>query len=323
MTTLNTVLGFDTSETAQFRFHVLGVFYESGWKGVKLSFPKLARATLYRWKKAYEDSGKKLNSLIPKSTRPKNTRVMIVNSVVFALVKDLRQKYPRMGKAKIKLFVDAFCQKEGIDTISSAKIGRIIRRNNLFYAGKHQGRRVRDKTKKNRVKLCPRAQDTKPGYIQLDGIKFYYLEKYYYFLTAVDIVIKQAWVRLVPSLKSKHAAIFLKEILQTAYYPVHTLQTDNGSEFELYFEQAVKEASLLHLWNYPKHPKTTGYVERFNWTVEDEFLFSYEDKLLYPEEFSQELTNWLIWYNQQRPHQSLDYMTPYQYAQKGGLSQKY
>ena len=115
-------------------------------------------------------------------------------------------------------------------------------------------------------------------------------------MTAVDIVTKQAWVKLVPSFASKHAAIFLKEVLQTAYYPVHTLQTDNGSEFELYFEQAVKEAKLLHLWNYPKHPKTTGFVERFNWTVEDEFIFSYEDRLLYPEEFNQELASWLVKY---------------------------
>ena len=316
-------MGFDTSDKAQFRFHVLEVFYTSRWQGVKLAFPKLSRATLYRWKKVYERSAKKLNSLVPKSTRPHTTRVMVVSPPLFALVKQLRQTHPKMGKAKIKLFVDAFCRAESLDTISEAKIGRIIKRNKLFYAGKSRGKRVRNMSKKQRIKLCPKASDLAPGYIQLDGIKFYYIDKYYYFLTAVDIVIKQAWVKLVPSLASIHAAVFLKEILATAYFTVHTLQTDNGSEFGLYFEQAVQEANLVHLWNYPKHPKTTGYVERFNWTVQDEFLFSYEDKLLYPEEFTEELTNWLIWYNQQRPHQSLAYMTPYQYAQKGGLSQKY
>lgn len=323
MTTLQNVMGFDTSDKAQFRFHVLVVFYKSGWQGVKLAFPKLKRATLYRWKKAYENSGKRLNSLLPKSTCPKNIRVMVVNPAIFELIKQLRQKYPRLGKVKIKLFVDVFCLKAGIETISSAKIGRIIKRSNLFYAGKGSSKRVRHNTKKERIRFCPKPEVTKPGYIQLDGLKFYYLGKYYYFLTAVDIVTKQAWVKLVKSLKSKHAAYFLGEILKGAYFSVHTLQTDNGSEFELYFEQAVQEANLVHLWNYPKHPKTTGFVERFNWTVQDEFLFSYEDRLLYPDDFTKELTTWLIWYNRERPHQSLGYMTPYQYAKKGGLSQKY
>jgi len=92
MTTLQTVLGFDTSNKAKFRFHVLQVFYTSGWKGVKLAFPNLARPTLYRWKKTYEDPGKKLNSLIPQSTRPHQTRVMQVSLPVFSLIKSLREK---------------------------------------------------------------------------------------------------------------------------------------------------------------------------------------------------------------------------------------
>jgi len=67
MTTLSTILGFFSLQSpAQFRFHVLKVFYEGGWMAVVLSFPNLKRATLYRWKKIYEGSGKRLNSLVPK-----------------------------------------------------------------------------------------------------------------------------------------------------------------------------------------------------------------------------------------------------------------
>lgn len=322
MTTLNTILGFDCSEQAQFRLHVLKVFYKGGWKAVKLSFPNLKRPTLYRWKKVYETSGKRLNSLIPKSTRPKRVRFMQISLPIYALIKSLREKYPRMGKMKIKRFVDSFCLVAGIPTLAPSTIGKVIKRNHLFYAGKAKGRRSRV-ANKSRVKSCPKVITTKVGYIQLDGFKFYYLGRYYYFLTAIDIVSKQAWVKFVPSLKSIHAALFLKEIIQTAWYKVHTIQTDNGSEFELYFEQASKEANLNHLWNYPKQPKSTGYVERFNWTVQDEFLFDSEDYLLYPDEFKTKLDTWLIWYNQERPHQSLDYLSPYQYLQKGGLSQKY
>lgn len=324
MTTLTTVLGFSSSEPAQFRFHVLKVYYEQGWQATSVAFPKLKRATLYRWKKVYEKSGRRLNALVPQSTTPQHTRVQTVPLSIISLIRELRKQYPRMGKAKIKKFVDQFCFTQGIEPISESSIGRTIKRFNLFYAGKAKGRRARnDISGKQRVRLCPKVTDVEAGYLQLDGVKFYYLGKYYYFLTAIDIVSKQAWMRLVPSLKSNHAREFLKEILNTSWYPVHTIHTDNGSEFKAYFDSAVEEARLTHLWNYPRHPKTTGYIERFNWTIQDEFIFSAEDFLLYPDEFKQKLTTWLIWYNQTRPHQSLDYLSPYQYLQERRLSQKY
>lgn len=180
-----------------------------------------------------------------------------------------------MGKMKIEGFVKALCATLSLTdaSSSSASIGRLIKRKHYFFAGKPTGKRVKQNGNKQRVRLCPNSKDQVSGYIQLDGVKFYYLEKYYYFLTAVDIVSKQAWLKIVPSLKSLRAAKFLEEIIQTAWYKVHTIQTDNGSEFESFFGEAVKEAKLTPLWNYPRHPKTTGYVERFNWTIQDEFLF--------------------------------------------------
>jgi len=323
MRTVTSVLGFDTSDKAKFRLHVLTVFYQSGWKVVHLSFSHLSRATLYRWKKQYENSGKMLNCLVPQSTRPKHVRRMQTEHALLMLITKLRHEYPRMGKEKIKRFTDEFCHQEGLTPLSVSVIGKIIKRNNLFFAGKNKGNTQRNYPQKQRIKLCPRPSDQKAGYIQLDGLKFYYLQNYYYFLTAVDIVSRQAWVRLVPSFKSKHAAGFLHEVIKTSWFSIHTVQTDNGSEFCFLFEQAVANLSVTHLWSYPHHPKTNGFVERLNWTVQDEFLHSNEDYLLYPDEFKEKLTEWNIWYNHKRPHQSLRYLSPYENFMKGGLSQKY
>lgn len=141
MTTLQTVLGFDTSDKAKFRFHVLKVFYEGGVQAVNLSFPELKRSTLYRWKKEYERSGKMLNSLVPKSTKPKSFRQSLIPLEIISEIRRLRQKYPRMGKAKIKTYIDRFCHSKGIQTISEASIGRVIRRFNMFYAGRNKGKK--------------------------------------------------------------------------------------------------------------------------------------------------------------------------------------
>lgn len=128
---------------------------------------------MYRWKKIYEDSGKKLNSLVPLTTRPFKMRKMTVASVIVALITDLRRQYPRMGKVKLKRFVDQFCLAEGLKPLFEPTIGRVIKKHHLFFAGKAQGKRKYETTKKQRIRFCPKATDTKPGYIQLDGIKFY------------------------------------------------------------------------------------------------------------------------------------------------------
>jgi len=317
MKSLENVLGFDSSEAAKFKFHVLEVFYQNGWGGVTVAFPLLSRVTLYRWKRAYEQAGKRFSSLLPHSTRSKRVRIMQTPPSLLTLIRSLREKYPRMGKAKIKDFVDSFAKQEGLSTISESVIGKVIKRNHLFFAGKRNGRRS---ASKERLKFCPKASNTEPWYLQLDGLKFYYLGRFYYFLTGVEIVSKQAWVKLVPRLNSKYGSEFLEEMLQTSWFKIHTIQTDNGSEFKLYFDLLVNQEGLTRLLSYPHSPKTNGYVERFNWTVQDEFLFNTEDYLLYPLEFLEKLTDWLVWYNQERPHQSLGYQSPYQYSKKEVVS---
>lgn len=93
------------------------VFYEGGWKGVKLAFPNLKRATLYRWKKEYEDSGRRLNSLLPQSTIPKRKRVMIIPLPILALIRQLRERYPRMGFDKITYYLYPGNMQKGLATV--------------------------------------------------------------------------------------------------------------------------------------------------------------------------------------------------------------
>lgn len=52
---------------------------------------------------------------------------------VIEFIKELRKRYPRLGKEKIKPLLDEFCSQNNLKTISISTIGRIIKKKNLFF----------------------------------------------------------------------------------------------------------------------------------------------------------------------------------------------
>jgi transposase InsO family protein len=50
---------------------------------------------------------------------------------------------------------------------------------------------------------------------------------------------------------------------------IQRIQTDNGSEFASYFDASCQKNGLIHFFNYPKHPQSNGYLERFNRTIQE------------------------------------------------------
>ncbi|MBI3335343.1 MAG: transposase [Candidatus Portnoybacteria bacterium] len=89
--------------------------------------------------------------------------------------------------------------------------------------------------------------------------------------------------------------------------------TDNGSEFKKHFSSALKQLHLIHYHTYPKTPKMNAHCERFNRTIQEEFINYHEQELLEPASFNQMLINWLIWYNTKRPHWALNLLSPLQF----------
>lgn len=149
--------------------------------------------------------------------------------------------------------------------------------------------------------------------------------QYYYFLSCIELKSRQSWAKRVSTLSSSNTKVFLEEIIDAVEYSIHTIQTDNGSEFKGYFDQAIEELEhTQHVWSFPKSPKTNGYIERFNWTIQDEFInYEIDTAVCDIKSFDKKLTDWMVYYNQIRPHQSLGYMTPQQYLvqlQKGWAS---
>ncbi|MCD6391051.1 MAG: transposase family protein [Dehalococcoidia bacterium] len=83
--------------------------------------------------------------------------------------------------------------------------------------------------------------------------------------------------------------------------PTSLEQTDNGSEFSRAFETAIARLGIQRYFSRVKTPKDNPEIERFNETLEYEWLYNF-NLSLDPEEFNPRLTERLIEYNFHRPH---------------------
>ena len=306
-------LTFGVSDAAKFRLHVLDHYYKYGWMSAVHAFG-VKKSSLYNWRNVFEGSGKRISSLIPKSTRPTNTRQMKTDPNLVEFIKAMREEYGRLGKLKIKPFLDEYCENQGLSSYGTTKIGLIIKRRKFFFETAIKRKSKRRKPLTPRLKRSPR--ETLPGYIEMDTISIWMVEKKYYFVTVIDIVTRFAWVKMVPSPSSKQAKLSFIEFKDQCEHPLRVVQTDNGSEFLGKFDDYLNHVCIKHEFIYQKSPKVNGVVERFNRTIQEEFI-NRNDEILYdPKKFNQKLTNYLIWYNTKRPHYSLGQISPLEYMQK-------
>ena len=311
MKTIDDSFAEEISDIAKFRIHVLNHYSKYGARPTMDAF-KVKRSTLYLWKKTYEGHKKRTIFLVPKSTRPKRVRVMNTDWRLTDFIKQMRQEHGNIGKNMLKPFVDAYAKELSISSIGLTTIGKIIKRRHFTFEKQKQISR-QFKFKKLRTRKSPKV--TKPGFVQMDSVVVYINQERHLFMCVIDIYTKYALVSYVKNLTSKQATEVFKQFQKCSPTPIHTVQTDNGSEFLKVFHECLEEQHIKHQFIYPKHPKINAFIERFNRTIQEEFILR-NDEIYYDlTAFSVKLTEYLNWYNYKRPHSSLNYMSPMTFIQ--------
>ena len=90
------------------------------------------------------------------------------------------------------------------------------------------------------------------------------------------------------------------------------IRVDNGPEFIAHHFQDWAKAQGIHIdYIEPGKPAQNAYIERFNRTYREDILDAYWFDSL--SEVKRLTDKWLITYNEERPHQSLNDMTPIEY----------
>lgn len=324
MKNLTSILKFDKSKTAKFRLKVIE-FHDKFGSRTTIAAYGVSKATIFRWKKRFNESQQGLQSLIPCSREPKRKRTMQTHPKVLAYIKLLREKHFRLGKEKIKPLLDKYCFKNNLPCISESTIGKVIKKHNLFYS---QNRRMYHnpghgwaKRKKSRykikVKRSPKPKDF--GYVEIDTMFKFYNGLKVYILNAIDIKLKFQFSYAYTKLNSQVSLDFLKKL--QLVYPlkggIKTIQTDNGLEFHGVFAKYLKKRKIKHLYIYPRCPKINAFVERANRSLREEFVNPHINSLLDGLEiFNHKLMEYLVWYNTKRVHKGLNNLSPIDYLLK-------
>ena len=178
--------------------------------------------------------------------------------------------------------------------------------------------RLTPKLKQNKRKIIKERMG------QLGHIDCHYLSKSIirgqsqklYLVCIIDDYSRLAWAEVVADITSltvMFASLKCLNMLHDQYQlKFEEILSDNGPEFGPRnskqkqghpFERMLIELGIKHRYTKPYRPQTNGKVERFWRTLEDDLLRETDFDSL--EELKDELMQYLVYYNHQRPHQGI------------------
>ncbi|MBI2415166.1 MAG: transposase [Candidatus Kerfeldbacteria bacterium] len=299
------------TEQAKQRCRVLAFWERHGNMATKEAFGVSTR-TLYRWQSSLTQSGGKLEGLNAKSTAPRGRRKRRIPDEVSGCIMALRATYPRLGKDKLHALLAMEGYQGSISTIGRIladlkKVGKLPDPVKLSLSAK-TGRLIERKPGKRKKKL---RRPTGYRVLEVDTVVRFIDGMKRYIITGVDTEKRTAFAACYTNHGSVSAADFLHKIKAVLPECPSAVQTDNGSEFALHFAKAAEESGLTHFHTNPRSPKMNAHVERFNRTLDEEFL-RYHRELLRDDVrmFNEKLIDWLLWYNGERPHYALGQVAP-------------
>ena len=141
----------------------------------------------------------------------------------------------------------------------------------------------------------------------------------YYLVSIVDACTRLAWAEVVDDLKSLSVMFATLKCINmlNAEYGVRfeAIITDNGPEMASPrnrthhpMERMLVELGIKHRYTRPYRPQTNGKVERFWRTLNDDLLEGTTFESV--EALKDELMQYLLYYNTERPHQGLGGKNP-------------
>jgi transposase InsO family protein len=304
------------TEKAQQKFKILAFWKRYGLRPTLEAYPVKER-TLYFWQAKLKRGSGHAEALNDQSKRPKRLRRRQWPTSITHKIKELRLEHPNLGKEKIQVLLKQHCQMNHLTCPSVSTIGNLIRDMGGLRRRpvkvRHNGTIV--PRKRAKITRKPKMfQATYPGNCgSLDTVEKVIHGCRRYVLTFTDVYSRFSLAWATTSHASKAAKEFFELVTFLFPFPFAYILTDNGSEFMKEFEKELKRLHLIHWHTYPKTPKMNAHCERFNRSIQEEYVDYHEGALLNPDHFNAGLMKYLLWYNTERPHHGLKLQTPIQF----------
>lgn len=159
------------------------------------------------------------------------------------------------------------------------------------------------------------------GYFHIDIAEVRTEEGKLYLFAAIDRTSKFTYAELLEKYGKMEAAQFLRNLIATLPYRIHTILTDNGIQFTNrkkdaldflhIFDRVCREHEIEHKLTQVNHPWTNGQVERMNRTLKEATVKRYHYDT--HRQLKEHLYNFLNAYNFAKRLKRLQGLTPYEY----------
>ncbi len=314
------------SEEAKRRMRIL-IFWEKHGLSATIEAFDTKRRTLFEWKSILNKGCGKIESLNPKKRTPIHKRKRLWEESIIDEIKKIREKRPNLGKDKLKPLIADFCDIHGLKTPSVSTIGRLIKDCGGLRKVPQKITGTGRIVKRNRTKVLRKPKGLNvlyPGHcVAFDTIEKQRNGRRMYILSIEDIYSRTTFSLATKSHSSKTFAHFFYLVKELFPYEIKIILTDNGSEFKKYFSQLARQYNITHYHTYPRTPKMNSHCERFNRTVQEEFIDYHINELFDNITlFNQKLREYSVFYNTKRVHWAFkNKMTPLEVLYKSAYYQ--
>lgn len=252
------------------------------------------QSTIVRWVAKARQTRR--NTIPTESSRPK-THPQTMSPELVQTIITYRLKHRRCAEVLHYLLT-----RDG-HQVSLSSVKRTLKRNGL----------TRYSRWKKWHQYPERPKATSPGVlVEIDTIHDGPHTDRLYVYGLLDVCSRWAYAEVAQRITSPDSVRFLRAAQKVSPFAFQTIQSDHGSEFAKWFTKQLLAQGLSHRHSRVRTPSDNGHLERFNRTLQEECLHRVPRSL---NSYQKALSEYLHFYNSERPHLALNMQSPLQVMQ--------
>lgn len=289
------------------------------------------RVTIWRWKRKWDTLNERVQMDNPNRPRRAYSRAnhllrctwriptlssrphsfpQAISEEIVQRVLALRQQLKRCAEVVWYYLAHVGDAHGDVVKISLSSVRRILRRHHCFDGARK---------KRARPDSPRRPVATRPGeLVEIDTI--HHVDprsgKRLYYYTAIDLYSRMTHVTVSTVLRQGLAAKAILAAREAFGFPFAIVQTDNGPEFQSYFERELKKQDIQTRHTRLGRPNDNAHIERFNRTLQEECIGHYWRRSVPLQRQRETLSAYLDYYNTKRVHLGIQMRVPREMLQR-------